>query len=286
MTLSPRADLVALSSVVRVIGPVCRADQARHRRSVDCRFVRTRASGEPPDGGACRSRWTATVFRGPQLVSGGSRDDARGFLETKREIKELRERIRVERDELVHLAEETAGLEAAIATASQAHRRPQRRAPPAGKGGGRLRSAAAACQRRGDRLALKGEQLARERRQAEEERDALDRRQDEARASIVRLQDEQQGADERLTLAQRRLFEAREATEDLSRRAAEARARTSRAWSSAPPPWLPRCSGSKKRPPSSRPGPAPRRRARRDAPQGRRAPGGHRGRRGSARSPT
>ena len=31
------------------------------------------------------------------------------------------------------------------------------------------------------RLAQKGEQLARERRQAEEERDALDRRQDEAR---------------------------------------------------------------------------------------------------------
>ena len=74
------------------------------------------------------------------------------------------------------------------------------------------------------RLALKGEQLARERYQAEEERDALDRRQEEARASIVRLQDEQRRADERLTLAQRRLFEAREATEDLSRRAAEARA--------------------------------------------------------------
>ena len=33
------------------------------------------------------------VFRGPHLVSGGSRDDARGILETKREIKELRDRI-------------------------------------------------------------------------------------------------------------------------------------------------------------------------------------------------
>src|SRR6185295_6305744 len=67
-------------------------------------------------------------------------------------------------------------------------------------------------------------QLARERYQADEERDGLDRRQEEARASIVRLQDEQRGADERLTQAQRRLFEAREATEDLSQRAAEARA--------------------------------------------------------------
>jgi chromosome segregation protein len=74
------------------------------------------------------------------------------------------------------------------------------------------------------RLAHKAEQLARERRQAEEERDALDRRQEEARTSITRLDDDQRLADERLTLAQRRLFEAREAAEDLSRRATEARA--------------------------------------------------------------
>ena len=75
-----------------------------------------------------------------------------------------------------------------------------------------------------ERLTLKGEQLTRERYQAEEERDALDRRRDEAGVAIVRLQDQQRQADERLTLAQRRLFEAREATEELSRRAAEARA--------------------------------------------------------------
>jgi len=71
---------------------------------------------------------------------------------------------------------------------------------------------------------MKGEQLTRERHQAEEERDGLDRRQDEARTSIIRLQAEQQQADEHLTVAQRRLFEVREAIEDLSQRAAEARA--------------------------------------------------------------
>ena len=53
-------------------------------------------------------------------MSGGSRDDARGILETKREIKELRERIAGERDALSRLAEETAQLEGAIATASHA----------------------------------------------------------------------------------------------------------------------------------------------------------------------
>jgi chromosome segregation ATPase len=72
------------------------------------------------------------------------------------------------------------------------------------------------------RLAQKAEQLAREKRQAEEERDTLDRRQEEARASIGRLEAAQREADERLTVAQRRLFEAREAADDLSRRAADA----------------------------------------------------------------
>ena len=72
------------------------------------------------------------------------------------------------------------------------------------------------------RLAQKGEQLVRERRQAEEERDALDRRQVEAQASIGRLEHDQRLADERLTAAQRRLSDAREAADDLNRRAAEA----------------------------------------------------------------
>jgi chromosome segregation protein len=74
------------------------------------------------------------------------------------------------------------------------------------------------------RVTQKGEQLALERRQAEEERDSLDRRQEEARTSVVRLQGEQREAEERLTDAQRQLFATREAAEDLSRRAAEARA--------------------------------------------------------------
>jgi chromosome segregation protein len=164
------------------------------------------------------------MFRGPQLVSGGSRDDARGILETKREIKELREKTRIERDALDRLVEETTALEVTIAAASQAiaalnaeHHRQEKA----------LVGYEAQLQHAMDevaRLALKGEQLSRERRQAEEERDSLDRRQEEARASILRLQDEQRRADERLTLAQRRLIEAREATEDLSQRTAEARA--------------------------------------------------------------
>jgi chromosome segregation protein len=72
------------------------------------------------------------------------------------------------------------------------------------------------------RLVQKSEQLARERHQAEDERDALDRRREEAQTSIARLEDAQRLADERLTAAQRRLFEAREGAQELSRRAADA----------------------------------------------------------------
>jgi len=60
------------------------------------------------------------VFRGPHLVAGGSPEDSRGILETKREIKELRARLTAERDALARLAEETASLERTIAEASNA----------------------------------------------------------------------------------------------------------------------------------------------------------------------
>ncbi len=164
------------------------------------------------------------VFRGPHLVSGGSQAEARGILETKREIKDLRNRIAVDRESLGRLSQETIEFDAAIAHASNAinalnaefHKQEKT-----------IVGYDAQLQHASDeqaRLAQKAEQLARERRQAEEERDALDRRQDEARASIARLDESQRAADERLTGAQRRLFEARESAETLSGRAAEARA--------------------------------------------------------------
>ncbi|HEY3044137.1 MAG TPA: chromosome segregation protein SMC, partial [Vicinamibacterales bacterium] len=215
--------LIALSSMVHVNGPFAEPI----RRAIGDAWL-----ADSYERAQEASRLTmvpvvtidGAVFRGPQLVSGGSRDDARGILETKREIKELRERIQTERVALFKLAGETAALEGAIATASHAiaalnaeHHKQEKTVVG-------LDAQLQYATDEAARLAQKGEQLARERHQAEEEREALDRRQDEARASIVHLQVEQQQADERLTVAQRRLFEAREATEDLSRRAAEARA--------------------------------------------------------------
>ncbi len=164
------------------------------------------------------------VFRGPHLVTGGIRREAHGILETKREIKDLRERIAGEREALARLADETAALDTTIAQALRAlealtaEQHKQEKAIVAHEA--RLQQAADES----GRLSQKLEQLTRERRQAEEERETIDRRQGEARVSIARLENDQQTADERLASAQRRLFEARESAETLGQQAAEARA--------------------------------------------------------------
>lgn len=210
----------ALSSIVRVGGPL--ASAIRH--AIGDAWIAASYEQAAEASGATRlpiATRDGDVFRGPHVVAGGGREDARGILQTKREIKELRERVQTERIALFRLAEETADLEAAIAQTStmiatlDAERHRQEKAIV----GHELQ-----LQRASEeiaRLGQKREQLARERRQAEEERSGLDGRLEEARASIVRLESDQQAADNRLAVAQRRLFEAREAAEDLSRRTAD-----------------------------------------------------------------
>src|SRR5258708_12815352 len=83
--------LIALSSVVRIKGPYADALRAA---IADAWIAPSyeRAAGVS----ALTSRAVATVdgdvFRGPALVSGGAPAEARGILETKREIPELRTR--------------------------------------------------------------------------------------------------------------------------------------------------------------------------------------------------
>jgi len=220
---APPEGVVPLSSVVRVGGAYGGAIQraigdAWIADSYDRAAHSSGLTGLPvvtPDG---------DVFRGPNLVSGGLHEEARGILETKGEIKELRGRIQAQRETLAGLAAETTALEAAIARATNAI------AALAAEHHKQEKSVVAQeaqlehAQDEAARLDLKNEQLSRERRQAEEERETIDRRQGEARESIAKLENDQRAADDRLTAAQRSLFEAREAAEDLSQRAAEARA--------------------------------------------------------------
>jgi chromosome segregation protein len=164
------------------------------------------------------------VLRGPHLVTGGAKVESRGILATRREIKELIERVAADREQLTRLAAEVAQLELTIAEASgaitglHAEEHAQEKAIVAYE----------AQRERADeetaRLARKAEVIAVERRTAEEERAALESRRSEADASIVRLEHEQRGAEERLADAQRTLAEAREKASSLGAQAAEARA--------------------------------------------------------------
>ncbi len=215
--------LVPLSSVVRVNAPF--ADAIR-RAMGDAWIARSyERAHEVSHETVCPVVTTdGVVFSGPQLVTGGGPGSDRGILEMKREIKELGERIRVDREALSRLAEETASLESVMAQLSNAIALLEAEHHNQEKAIVGLEAERQHASDEAARLAQKGEQLARERRQAEEERDGLDLRQEEARASIVQLAGQQQDADGRLSAAQRRLTEARECAEDLSRRAAEARA--------------------------------------------------------------
>jgi chromosome segregation protein len=81
--------------------------------------------------------------------------------------------------------------------------------------------AAEAVERLSRRLAL----IESEHRRAEEERRGLELREEEARASILRIEGDQKVADTRLGEAQRKLFGARESAEAHANRVAEGKAR-------------------------------------------------------------
>ena len=167
---------------------------------------------------------TGEVVRGPHCVRGGSGDETHGILTVKREIKELRDRIVTEREGLIQCTAEIVTLETRIAQAlsavsalnSEQHR--QEKAIVALELQGQRATDDA------ERLNLKSRVVQIERNSADEERRTLEARQAEACQSIARLEIEQRAVDERLTLAQRRLIEAREILETLNLRVAEGKA--------------------------------------------------------------
>jgi chromosome segregation protein len=164
------------------------------------------------------------VLRGPHLVSGGAKAESRGILATRREIKELHERVAADRDALRRLAEEASRLELTIAQAVSAiaaltgeqHRQEKEIIA--------LQGQLTRTAEDGVRLARKADVIGLERRRAEEERAALESRRAEAEASIARIEAQQRQAEEQLAHAQRRLADARDTVAEFSARAAEARA--------------------------------------------------------------
>ena len=164
------------------------------------------------------------VLRGPHLVAGGAKTESRGILATRREIKELTERIATDQAALNHAAGELARMEVGIAetaAAIAALTDEQHRLALAIVG---HEAQLARAEDDVQRLSRKATVIAVERRAAEDERAALEVRRSETEASIGRTEEVQRAAEEQLGAAQRRLFEARETVETLAGRAAEARA--------------------------------------------------------------
>jgi chromosome segregation protein len=164
------------------------------------------------------------VLRGSHLVTGGGKVESRGILATKREIKELRERVGIERDALERLGDETTAFELTIAQASAAvaafsaelHR--QEKA---------IVSVEAQLNRASDdvtRLLQRAELVAAETCRVREEIAELDARQTEARESIARLDEQRRAAETVLTETQRTLTSARDHADAMGQRASEARA--------------------------------------------------------------
>ena len=216
-------DAVLLSSVVRVASE---HEEALREAMGEAIIVDTFGQGR--ELSALSSLPVATldgdVLRGTRLVAGGGKVESRGILATKREIKELRERVAVERNVLQHLVGETTEFQEAIAHASAAvtalaaelHRQEKS-----------IVSVEALVQRASEdetRLSHRRELVSAETHRATEEIATLDARQTEARESIARLDGERTAAESALADAQRVLATARERSDALAQRAAEARA--------------------------------------------------------------
>ena len=217
------AGIVAVSDVLRIVGP----HAATIQKVVPEAYVAEtfeQAVAFSHETSAPIATIGGDVFRGPHLISGGAKAESRGILATKREIKELRERISADRAALAELVEEASSLTMAIAEAGSAiasltaeqHRQEKE-----------IVGYDAQLARLGEdmlRLARKGEVIALERRQAEEEGTALDGRTAEAQRKIAQIQEEQRVADEHLSKVQRSLAGAKATATELNDQAATARA--------------------------------------------------------------
>jgi chromosome segregation protein len=214
---------VMLSSVVKVGGPFPNAIHAVMGGALIADSFEA-ASRVAPTVPYPVATLEGDVFRGKHVVTGGEKTESRGILATKREIKELREKITESKAALDRLIGEAAGFEQAMAHASAAiagltdeiHRQEKSIVGVQGQ-----------AERANDdeaRLQQRVNLVASEINHAREEIAGLDARQAEARESIARLNEQKTASEITLAETQRRLGEARDTAEGLSGKAAEARA--------------------------------------------------------------
>ena len=164
------------------------------------------------------------VLRGPHLVAGGGKVESRGILATRREIKELGIRLASERESMARVATAAAGLEQTIAATTAAIAALQAEQHRQEKEIVGLEARLTRAAEDAVRLSRKADVIAFEQQRAEEEHVSLEAKAAEAQDSVLRFQDAQRAAEERLASAQRHLVDARENVEVHGARVAEARA--------------------------------------------------------------
>ena len=214
---------VALADVVTITGPFARALAAVVGNAIITDSL-DRAATVAAHAAVPVVTLDGDVYRGAHVVSGGSRTESTGILATKREIRDLREKVEADRVAVATLGGELASFAQAISVASAAvsglvadgHR--HEKAIVAAQADVSRASADEA------RVKQRVDLVAAEARGARESIEALDMRQLEAQASIERLTDERGEFELALTERQRQLADARENLHALSQQAAEARA--------------------------------------------------------------
>jgi chromosome segregation protein len=214
---------VTLASVVRVGGPFPQAIHAVMGGALIANSFED-ASRIAPTVQFPVVTLDGDVFRGKHVVTGGDKAESRGILATKREIKELREKISDAKAALERLTIEAAGFEQAMAHATAAitgltdeiHRQEKS-----------IVGVQAQAERATDdeaRLHQRADLINSEINKVREEIAGVDARQTEARESIANLNEQKTASEIALAETQRRLGDARDTAEALSAKAAEARA--------------------------------------------------------------
>jgi len=209
-TTPPLPGLVPLASVVSIDGP-----SAEALRPVVGRGWVARTYGEAVAAAALTGAPVVTlegdVCLGPGLVVGGERREGnRGILQTKRDTRDLRERLAAGRAAVTTLVGTVADMEHRLALGAAAvdSMRSEIHQMEMAMVGFELRIAQADDDLA--RIRQKRDLVGLDARRAEEEIATLDEREADARASITRLSGDQRVIDDRLEAAQRKLLEARD----------------------------------------------------------------------------
>jgi chromosome segregation protein len=202
----------ALSSVVRAAGPHAAVVSRLIGRALvvdtfEAARDLARAVSVPV---AARS---GEVFRGAWLVEGGSRQDARGVLESRAEMLALRDEVQESAARTRSLAGRRSALDASVPAAETAlaglvaAQHEQEKAIVA------LESRVARARDERSRLGLRLDVVGTERRRATEEEQSAEQRRDDAGAAIARHETDQREAESRLGGVAAELQAAREVAE-------------------------------------------------------------------------